>query len=201
MAKTGRLTRTHTAGDYTRTRPFRPITVIRSSAKRKRRDRFPNLAASHAPSTSVRRTCRGARLATTPERAASDQWTARSPLATTILGARPFHAHGPFASNPRTGFPSAAPSREEVWCPAEDDFAKHSRGPSAAFATARKPYGPSTPLDALACASHQASLQEPSASRLSRASARIKRRRWIGGITRIESRAPQGRVARPAPTR
>ena len=118
-------------------RPPRPILVIRSPHKRKRRDRFPNLAASHAPSTSVRRTCRGARLATTPERAASDQWTARSPLATTILGARPFHAHGPFASNLSTGFPSSLPSREGVRCLDEDDLARHSRGPSAAFATAR----------------------------------------------------------------
>ena len=90
--------------------------------KRKRRDRFPNLAASHAPSTSVRRTCRGARLATTLERAASDQWTARSPLATTILGARPLHAHGPFASDPSTGFPSSLPSREGVRCLVKDDL-------------------------------------------------------------------------------
>src|SRR5258708_3648533 len=70
--------------------------------KRKRRDRFPDLAASHAPSTSVRRTRRGARLATTPERAANGQWNAGSPPATTILGARPIHAHGPFASDPST---------------------------------------------------------------------------------------------------
>jgi len=72
-----------------------------------------------------------------PRRAASDQWTARSPLATTIYGARPIHAHGPFVSDPSTGFPSAAPSREGVRRLVEDDFARHSRGPSAAFATAR----------------------------------------------------------------
>src|SRR5258708_34959776 len=80
--------------------------------KRKRRGRFPDLAASHAPSTGVRRTRRGAGLATTPERAANGQWNARSPLATTIYGARPIYAHRPFASDPRTGFTSSLPSRE-----------------------------------------------------------------------------------------
>ena len=120
----------------TRTRPLkRPVQNM--GHKRKRRDRFPGLAASHAPSTSVRRTRRGARLATIPCGTASGRWIASSPLATTILGARPVHAHGPFASNPSTGFPSAAPPREGVRHLAKDDLTRHSRGPSAAFATAR----------------------------------------------------------------
>ena len=111
--------------------------MTRQPHKRKRRDQFPGLAASHAPPASVRRTHRGTRLATIPCGTASGRWTASSPLATTILGARPVHAHGPFASNPSTGFPSASPPREGVRRLAKDDLARHSRGPSAAFATAR----------------------------------------------------------------
>ena len=111
--------------------------------KRKRRDRFPNLAASHAPSASVRRTRRGARLATIPCGTANGQWTTGSPPITTIFGARPFHAHGSFASDPSTGFPSALPSREGRRRPVEDDFGETLQRPISSFRHREEPYGPS----------------------------------------------------------
>lgn len=105
--------------------------------QRKRRDQFPGLAASHAPSSSVRRTRRGARLATTPLR--GREW----PVSCGIP-ARHHHPRGtsdPCAwtvrIGPRHRFPVAYSSREEMRCPVEDDFNAALQSPSAAFATAR----------------------------------------------------------------
>jgi len=105
--------------------------------KRKRRDQFPSLAASHAPSSSVRRTRRGARLATTPLR--SREWPVNCGIP-----ARHHHPRGTSSPcawtvriGPRHRFPVAHSPREEVRCPVEDDFGAALQSPSAAFATAR----------------------------------------------------------------
>ena len=45
------------------------------------------------------------------------------------------------------------PLERRCGIPSKTTSTEHSRGPSAAFATARKPYGPSTPPDVLALAS------------------------------------------------
>lgn len=99
----------------------------RMSHKRKRRDQCPGLAASHAPTSSVRRTRRGARLATTPCGAACGRCLAGSPPATTILGARPLHAHGAFASDSGAGFPSAPPLERRCGAPSKTTSSRHSR--------------------------------------------------------------------------
>src|SRR6185437_8754446 len=111
--------------------------------KRKRRDQFPSLAASHAPSSSVRRTRRGARLATTPFR--GREWPVNCGIP-----ARHHHPRGTsgpcawtFRIGPQLRLPVASSPREEVRCCVEDDFVAALQRPISGFRHREKPYGPS----------------------------------------------------------
>ena len=137
-----------------------------------------------------------------PRGAASGQWNAGSPPATTISG------HDRSMRMDRSHRTPAPVSRRqpplERGCgiPSKTTSTEHSRGPSAAFATARHL---TVPLSARCSPfiTNNTKLRETNflPRRDPLQARRIKRFRWIGGITRMSFRSPQGRVAPTPATR